>query len=230
MHSVLVVDADLQTRSDIAAFLSANNFVVHEASTADEMDAVLSETPIDLILVEVQLSGEGGLSICHRLRGPDAPGLILLSTMAEEVDRVIGLEMGADDFLGKPIAMRELLARSRSLIRRRKIPSDVRRYAGRYLFQDLQFRPAERRLVNQAGQTLEVTEQESALLRKFLESPGQVLQRDFLATVAPGDNAADLRAVDVQISRLRHKLAKGFGIDPIRTVRGMGYMLEVRAV
>jgi two-component system OmpR family response regulator len=188
------------------------------------MDAVLDRFAPDLVVLDLMMPGEDGLSICKRLSGADGPAVIMLSAMGEETDRIVGLELGADDYLPKPCSPRELLARTRAVLRRRREVPEAGQ-AAVLEFDGWTLDLVRRELRSAAGVVANLSGGEFHLLRTFLERPGRVLTRDQLLDLArgPSSDAFD-RAIDVQISRLRRKLDDGSGRDPIRTVRGEGYL------
>jgi two-component system OmpR family response regulator len=221
---ILVVDDDAELRTLIADFLAANHLSVDSAANGAEMDAKLAKAPYDLIILDLMMPGEDGLSILRRLRKPGGPGIIMLSAMGEDTDRIIGLEVGADDYLPKPCNPRELLARVRAVLRRRQGAGggsgQVRRF-GDWSLDIVQ------RTVNRPGQPeAPLTDAEFRTLTAFLDRPQRVLTRDQLIEHGKGlDSDVFDRAIDVTISRLRKKLGPD---DPIRTVRNEGYMFTLK--
>lgn len=216
---ILVVDDDAHLRKLIGEFLTANNMIVSAAADAQEMDELLAKGPVDLIVLDLMMPGEDGLSVIRRMRAIDRPALIVLSAMADESDRIIGLEVGADDYLGKPCNPRELLARIRAVLRRRdgrEPTGPVRRFGAWTL--DL----VERSVTRPGVPPILLTGAEFRVLSAFLDRPQRVLDRDTLIDAAKGDDADVYdRSIDVTISRVRKKLGEG---APIRTVRGEGYI------
>jgi two-component system, OmpR family, response regulator len=223
---ILVVDDDPDLRQLICEFLQASGYQVESAADAAEMDSWLTRETFDLVVLDLMMPGEDGLSIVRRLRGAGGPGIIMLSAMGEDTDRIIGLEVGADDYLAKPCNPRELLARVRAVLRRRsELPGGgpggkVRRF-GIWSLDIVQ-----RRLDRQDAQSVQLTDAEFRTLSAFLDRPQRVLTRDQLIEHARGlgSDVFD-RAIDVTISRLRKKLTPD---DPIRTVRNEGYMFMLR--
>ncbi len=223
---ILVVEDDLGLRDQVADYLALNGYVTHTAFNAEEMDNVLASVPVDLVVLDVMLPGENGLSICRRLSGPS---VIIMSAMGAEVDRVVGLEMGADDYLAKPVSPRELLARVRAVLRRRESAPVGERAASVYYFDGFQLDVARRQLRAPSGVIVLLTPGELSLLTAFLESPGRILARDSLVSQVCGEDAEVFdRAIDVQLSRLRGKLKLHGGGGLIRTVRGAGYICDVQ--
>jgi two-component system, OmpR family, response regulator len=223
---VLVVDDDSGLLEQIVAYLSEQGFLVVSAKNAREMDALLAKHTVDAIVLDVMLPGEDGLAICQRLHANGAPPIIMLSAMGEDVDRIVGLELGADDYLAKPCAPRELLARIRAVMRRRQ-PADAHTSEPRvgYGFCGFRLDLWRRQLEAPNGVVILLTPGEFSLLQAFLERPNQILSRDQLLDRAHGTEANVFdRAIDVQVSRLRRKLNSSSDRDLIRTYRGVGYL------
>jgi two-component system OmpR family response regulator len=226
---ILVVDDDIGLRDQVADYLSQNGYCVHVASNGAEMETGLSRAPIDLIVLDVMLPGENGLAICRRVADPAGPAIIFMSAMGEEVDRVVGLELGADDYLAKPVSPRELLARIRAVLRRREAAPAGQKAGTIYHFDGFQLDISRRQLRAPNGVVILLTPGEFSLLSAFLESPGRVLSRDTLVEFVRGDDADVFdRAIDVQLSRLRSKLKVHGGGVLIRTVRGAGYICDTQ--
>ena len=229
---LLVVDDDPGIRELTAGFLAAHGYVVDSAADGMAMRAALARHRYALVVLDVMMPGEDGLSILRSLDRATAPPVIILSVIGEEVDRIVGLEMGADDYVAKPANPRELLARIRSVLRRNQGPrpstavfAPVRalmRFAGWRLD------PLARQLVDPDDIVINLSDGEFRLLMTLVEHPRRVLTRDFLLDHSRGTDAEHFdRAIDVQISRLRRKLARdggGGGDELIRTVRNEGYM------
>ena len=224
-----MVEDDAGLRDEVAEYLTRNGFVAHTASDALELDNVLASTPIDLIVLDLMLPGENGLSVCRRVAAPDGPAIIIMSAMGEEVDRVVGLELGADDYLAKPVSPRELLARVRAVLRRRDTAPAGQKAGMVYHFAGFQLDMARRQLRAPTGVVVLLTPGEFTLLTTFLDSPGRVLSRDILVEQVCGEDADVFdRAIDVQLSRLRSKLKVHGGATLIRTVRGSGYICDAQ--
>jgi two-component system OmpR family response regulator len=226
--SILIVDDDAGLREQIATYLIEHGLTVRVAENAAAMDKALVASPVDVVVLDVMMPGEGGLSICRRLRDANGPAVVMLSAMSEDVDRIIGLELGADDYLCKPCNPRELLARIRALLRRRDEGSSERS-SGQltYGFAGFSLGVSRRQLKAPNGVVVLLTAGEFALLSAFLQRPNQVLTRDELLEAAHGsDTEVFDRAVDVQISRLRRKLHACTDQEMIATLRGVGYMLR----
>jgi len=224
---ILVVDDDREIRDLVSRFFKKHDYRVTVASDGREMKRALADWQIDLVVLDLMLPGEDGLTLCRNLRaGSDIP-VIMLTAMGEETDRIVGLEMGADDYLPKPFNPRELLARAKAILRRagcapaRVASSDrgVVRFAGWKLDK------ARRRLESEMGLVVDLTDGEFNLLVTFAEHPQRVLNRDQLLDLTQGRAGGPFdRAVDVQVSRLRRKI-EADPKDPelIKTVRGGGY-------
>ena len=226
---ILVVEDDSGLRDEVVEYLSRNGFDAHTASDAQELDSVLAATPVDLIVLDVMLPGENGLSICRRIASPSGPAIIIMSAMGEEVDRVVGLELGADDYLAKPVSPRELLARIRAVLRRRDTAPVGQKAGMVYHFAGFQLDMARRQLRAPTGVVVLLTPGEFSLLTAFLDNPGRVLSRDTLVEQVCGEDADVFdRAIDVQLSRLRSKLKIHGGATLIRTVRGSGYICDAQ--
>ena len=225
-----MVDDDADLRADIAAYLSQHNLTVLQAADATEMDAVLAKDVVELIVLDLMMPGEDGFSICRRLADAGGPPVIMLSAMGEDVDRIVGLELGADDFLPKPCNPRELLARVKAVLRRRE-DAPGRPDSALVSFRGFTLHVVQRRLRAPAGTTILLTHGEFSLLCAFLEHPRRILSREQLLTLTRGaDTEVFDRSVDVQISRLRRKLQDGLAAgdydEMISTHRGAGYMLN----
>ncbi len=230
---ILVVDDDPGIREVIADFLARHGYRVEQASDARSMEVMLQRNAPDLIVLDVMMPGEDGLSICRRLSGnPGGPGIVMLSAMGEETDRIVGLELGADDYLPKPCNPRELLARVRAVLRRKQEPRQSDDTVGAACeFAGWRLDLVRRELRSPQGVIVNLSSGEFSLLRAFVERPQRVLTRDQLLDMARGpDTEAYDRAIDVQISRLRRKLDDGGGGEIIRTIRSEGYMFSPKVV
>ena len=226
--AILIVDDDKGLRVEIADYLSKHGYAAHTAENAEAMEAVLRAHPIQLIVLDVMMPGEDGLSICRRLSDGDGPPIVIMSAMGEAIDRIVGLELGADDYLPKPCSPRELLARIRSVLRRgEERPRASSGYT--YEFAGFHLDVVRRQLHAPAGVAVLLTEGEFSLLTSFIERPGQILTRDELIERARGtDSDVFDRAIDVQVSRLRRKLSSAGQGEIIRTIRGAGYMFDAK--
>lgn len=229
---LLVVDDDADLRDLIAGFLRDHHIDVETAADAEGMDAALARQRFDCVILDLMMPGEDGLSVLRRMRGRDRTPVIMLSAMGEDVDRIVGLEVGADDYLAKPCNPRELLARVRALLRRTtRADEPLSVSAGGSAtptrrFGDWSLDLVERTLHRVGYPAAPLTDAEFRVMTAFLDRPQRVLSRDTLIELAKGSDADVFdRAIDVTISRLRKKLGPG---DPIRTIRNEGYMLALR--
>ena len=217
---VLVVDDDTRLRELLRKYLSDNGYVVATAADAADARAKLAALAVDLIVLDVMMPGEDGLTLTRALRAAGGPPILLLTAMGEVDDRIRGLESGADDYLAKPFEPRELLLRMASILRRVPRPEVARVLRLGAFAWDL-----ERSELRCGNETVRLTTAEGQLLAILAEAAGTVVERDDLA--ARTGTAANPRAVDVQVTRLRRKLED----DPrnpryLQTVRGQGYMLR----
>jgi two-component system OmpR family response regulator len=228
---ILVVDDDPELRKLIAEFLSHHGYRVRAVENVAKMRlAIESERP-DLIVLDAMMPGEDGLSAARRLAAENGPAVIMLSALGSETDRIIGLEVGADDYLAKPCNPRELLARVRAVLRRRRAEPDGATSGRVYEFAGWRLDPGRRELRDPAGVLIELSDGEFALLRSLIEHPQRVLSRDQLLEFAHGgERDVYDRAIDSQISRLRRKLNERGNVELIRTVRNEGYLLVPKVV
>lgn len=231
---ILIVDDDVGIRDLLSSFLARHGFETDTADGPGAMRALLERHQYDLIVLDVMMPGEDGLTALRGLQRQSGPPVIMLSAVGSDIDRIVGLEMGADDYLAKPCNPRELLARIRTVLRRRDRPAPAEATAPAVIEQDnglFQFAGWRidligRSLEDPAGVAIALSDGEFRLLRAFVEHPRRVLTRDQLLDFARGENAEHFdRAIDVQISRLRRKLGGRDGsAELIRTVRNEGYM------
>lgn len=224
---VLIVDDDPDIRDGIAQVFERAGFVATTAKDVPSMETALAKDGADLIILDLMMPGEDGLSATRRLSGHGRPPIIMLSALGDDADRIVGLELGADDYVPKPCNPRELVARARAVLRRAKeadvaATGDVVRFAGFRL--DL----ARRALIDPDGVTVALSTGEFRLLRAFIERPQRVLSREQLLDLAFSEAEVFDRAVDVQVSRLRKKLERPGKDDLIATVRGEGYMFTAK--
>jgi two-component system OmpR family response regulator len=224
---ILIVEDDPEISRMLADFLRREGFEVACADSGKAMDAVLQRQRPDLLVLDLMLPGEDGLSICRRLRASEDFPILMLTAKSDEVDRVVGLEMGADDYLTKPFGTRELLARVRAILRRaRATPAKplVRRYAFDQFVIDLDARSLQRG--DPTSEALQLTSAEFDLLGCFVLRPRRVLTRDQILDWTRGRSSEPFdRTVDMLISRLRKKLdAASPGSNLITTVRNGGYL------
>ncbi|WP_232313888.1 response regulator [Sphingobium sp. TCM1] len=235
--NILVVDDDADIRALLSDFLEQHGFVVKAVADGAAMDRALTAQDFDIAVLDVMMPGEDGLSILRRLAARGGPPVIMLSAIGGDVDRIVGLEMGAEDYLPKPCNPRELLARIRTVLRRHRRQATEAPAAGgqRLRFAGWLIDMGARLLTDPDNVVVTLTDGEFRLLRAFIEHPRRVLSRDQLLDYSAGSDSDSYdRAIDVQVSRLRRKLergAKGDGADElVRTIRNEGYMFtaEVR--
>jgi len=228
---VLVVDDDPHIRALLADYLGANEMRVSAVATGRELAQVMERDIADLLVLDVRLQGEDGMQIARRLRETSSIPILLLTGRAEEADRVMGLELGADDYLTKPFSPRELLARLRALLRRAQAQAGVAGALAQvraYRFEGWELNVGLRRLKHPEGRAVELTNGEFSLLVAFLCSPQRTLTREQLLDLSRLHNAEVYdRSIDVQILRLRRKIE----VNPaqprfIVTQRGSGYVFD----
>jgi two-component system OmpR family response regulator len=226
---VLLVEDDQEIRTLVARFLRANDMRVSASADGREMDRALRDSRIDLIVLDVMLPAEDGFSICRRLRASSNLPIIMLTAKGEEIDRIIGLELGADDYLTKPFNPRELVARIRAVLRRGIADTvDGDRSGLLLIFDEWRLNPNVRQLHDPNGARVALTGAEFDLLLVFCVRPRRVLSRDQLIDLTQGRTAAPFeRSIDVLVSRLRQKMEKD-PKDPvlIQTIRSGGYMFS----
>ena len=227
--SILIVDDDPEIRRLLVDYLARNGFEAFAARDGREMWLALDHHAIDLVVLDLMLPDTDGLTLCRDLRAKSSLPVLMLTARGEETDRIIGIEMGADDYLVKPFNPRELLARIKSILRRtRALPPNLRPEPARYMrFSGWTLDTASRLLTAPDGVATPLSGGEYRLLRILLDHPNRVLNRDQLTELIHGREAeAYDRAIDVQISRLRQRL-RDDSREPelIKTVRGEGYVL-----
>jgi two-component system OmpR family response regulator len=231
---LLLVDDEAALREPLADYLSRQGFVVTQAASAAQARSHLRSHSPDLVLLDIMMPGEDGLSLCRHLSESRDIPTILLTANGEATDRIVGLEIGADDYVVKPFEPRELVARIRSVLRRATRDSASPAENEMLQFDGWQLDPLKRRLINPEGAVVAISSAEFRLLTAFLDHPRQVLDRDRLLDMVQGREAHLFdRAVDNQISRLRRKIeADSRNPQLIQTVWGGGYMLaaDVRRV
>ena len=227
---IVVVDDEPEVRESLAEYLALQGFRISEADGAMALRAILGGNDrVDLVLLDLRMPGEDGLSLARWLREHAKVGVIMITGSADAVDRIAGLEVGADDYIAKPFDLRETLARVRSVLRRVTAPpaavEEVR--FGRFVLN-----VTAHRLATEAGETVGLTSMEFDLLKAFATHPNRVLSREQLLDLAHGRDAEPFdRAIDIRVTRLRRKIES----DPdkpkiIQTVRGAGYMFVTEAV
>ena len=231
--SILIVDDERDIRESLSAHLNQNGFAAHAVADAGEARLRLSDGDIDIVILDVMMPGEDGLSLCRHLRATGETPVILLTALADDTDRIVGLEIGADDYITKPFNPRELIARIKAVLRRTKTGDRSLNNPRRYAFDEWIFDMDQAELIRKGDDVIvSLSSGEAGLLRVFLENPGATLSRDDLMNLTRGRETLPFeRSIDNAISRLRRKIE----IDPadprlIKTVWGGGYRLisEVR--
>ncbi len=231
---LLVVDDEQALRQPLAEYLARQGFAVSQAASAAEARSLLRDSAPDLVLLDIMMPGEDGLSLCRHLTESRAIPTIMLTAKGEAMDRVVGLEIGADDYVVKPFEPRELVARIRSVLRRAAKGGTTPAEDEAFEFEGWRLDPLKRRLTDPEGAMVSISSAEFRLLMAFVEHPRQVLDRDRLLDMVQGREAHLFdRAVDNQVSRLRRKIEVD-SRNPvlIQTVWGGGYMLaaDVRRI
>lgn len=225
---LLLVDDEATLREPLADYLVRQGFVVEQAASAAEARSRLRDAAPDLVLLDIMMPGEDGLSLCRHLAESQAIPTILLTARGEATDRIVGLEIGADDYVTKPFEPRELVARIRSVLRRASKGAAAKvEEEEDFVFDGWRLDPLKRKLTDPEGVSVAISSVEFRLLMAFLEHPRQVLDRDRLLDMVQGREAHLFdRAVDNQISRLRRKIeVDSRNPSLIQTVWGGGYML-----
>ncbi len=225
---VLVVDDDLEIRALLKEYLSKAGYDVYTAQNGQEMKAKLSVQYPDLILLDVMLPGEDGFTLCKYVRQDSSVPIIMLTAVSDETDQIIGLELGADDYIAKPFSPRQLLARIRALLRRTQQLQETTLTKPKAIrFSQWRLDPSTQRLNHLVtGQEVEITSADFSLLMFFIENQNTLLDRDAISNATRGRNCQPQeRGIDVQISRLRQRLKdNGRNTTIIKTVRGNGYI------
>ena len=232
---ILIVDDDRDLRELLVQYLEKNGFTVTAARDGRDMRQALASRAIDLIVLDLMLPQEDGLKLCRDLRAtdPDSPPILMLTARNDEADRILGLEMGADDYLAKPFASRELLARIKAILRRaRALPANMKLSEAAHClaFGDWLLDTVQRHLVDRAGTVVALSGAEFRLLRVFLDFPQRVLNRDQLLNLTQRRETESFdRSIDLLVSRLRQRL-KDDAREPryIKTVRNEGYVFASR--
>lgn len=231
---LLLVDDEAALREPLAEYLSRQGFAVSQAVSAAQARTILQNETPELVLLDIMMPGEDGLSLCRHLSEARAIPVILLTARGEATDRIVGLEIGADDYVVKPFEPRELVARIRSVLRRAAKAAPQAAEEELFEFEGWRLDPLKRRLTDPSGAMVSISSVEFRLLMAFVEHPRQVLDRDRLLDMVQGREAHLFdRAVDNQVSRLRRKIeADSRNPTLIQTVWGGGYMLaaDVRRI
>ncbi|OIQ67370.1 transcriptional regulatory protein OmpR [mine drainage metagenome] len=224
---VLIVDDDDALRSLLEQYLTGNGFAVSLAANGAVMDEVLQTVHPDLVILDLMMPGEDGLSIARRLRASTHLPIIMLSARGEDIDRIVGLEVGADDYLAKPFNPRELLARIRAVLRRKQNMAASEQAAAENVMRFGEFElDLDAQRLTKAGAEINLTSAEFSILQIFTSHPNRVLSRDQLMDMLKGyDRDPFDRSIDVRVTRLRRKIeANPAEPEYIRTVWGQGYL------
>lgn len=226
---ILVVDDDQEIRSLLERYLRSQGFRVSVASDGNEMEASLATANIGLVVLDVMLPDVSGLDLCRTLRNRSGIPIILLTALKEDVDRIIGLELGADDYLCKPFNPRELVARIRAILRRVEERASHTPSGRVFRFEGYVADPQTRRVTAADGTEIALTAAEFSLLTAFLERPGKMLSRNQLLEITQGRDADPFdRSIDVLVSRLRRKLNDTDKQQLLKTQRNGGYQFAAR--
>jgi two-component system OmpR family response regulator len=227
---ILVVDDDQEIRTLLERYLKSQGFRVSTARDGRSMEERLASAKIDLIVLDVMLPDASGLDLCRSVRDRSGTPIILLTALKEDVDRIIGLELGADDYLGKPFNPRELVARIRAVLRRIADREGTAHITGHFFrFAGFTADRNARLVIAPDGEEILLTAAEFDLLIAFLERPGRMLSRHQLLDITQGRDATPFdRSVDVLVSRLRRKLGDVSDVPLLKTQRNGGYQLTVR--
>lgn len=224
--NILIVEDDAEIASILAETLCENGMTVQIARDGPAMDAAFRDRSFDLIVLDVLLPGEDGFSLCRRLRSETEIPILMLTALGEEIDKIVGLELGADDYVTKPFSAREVTARIRSLLRRSSMTSNKRESQKPLRFDGWRIDPIRRQLHDPTNARVALTTHEFDLLLTFCRNPGRVLTREELLTTTHAGIAGPIeRTIDVHIRRLRQKIEKD-ARDPVllKTVRLGGYL------
>ncbi|MAM86836.1 response regulator [Allohahella sp. A8] len=224
---ILVVDDDAEIRELLTRYLNKNGFDVESLEDGAELSQQVRRWKPDLLILDIMLPGEDGLAICHRLRKESDLPVLMLTANAEETDRIVGLEMGADDYLAKPFNPRELLARIKAILRRSRLPESAARVPVRYHFDGRQLEVRTRTVIFEDGHQTMLTGADFKLLMMFLQVGNDILERDHISEVLHSRDCGPYdRSIDVSVSRLRQRLEDNAkSPELILTHRGVGYVL-----
>ncbi|HEX2529557.1 MAG TPA: response regulator [Geminicoccus sp.] len=232
---IVVVDDEVDVRETVTDYLVSRGLRVTALENAAQLRELLGKSKVDVALLDLRMPGEDGLSLARHVRETCDAGIIMVTAIAEPADRVLGLELGADDYVAKPFDLRELLARVRSVLRRRAAASEPAapdtKSKERIRFGDFVIDMVARRLRRLDGTDIPLTAMEFDLLSLFATRPGRVLSRDQILDLAHNKDEEPLdRSIDIRVTRLRRKIE----VDParpahIKTVRGVGYVFELKA-
>jgi len=235
---IVVIEDNVEIAEEMVDFLSQEGFQVSSSDTVEDAEKVMRQAPADLIIVDIGLPGKDGLTFAREVRANSDVGVVMVTGRINEIDRVIGLEVGADDYICKPFSPREMLARVRSVLRRtegNRYPNDVTTPEIPLVFEFVgwNLNTFTRELHDRSGASVHLTTAEYELLRTFLEGPNRVYTRDYLSYQVFRHEASPVsRAIDGLISRLRKKFDQSDAADTsiIKTVRGAGYIFTAKVI
>jgi DNA-binding response OmpR family regulator len=224
---IVVVDDDSDVRETVAEYLRRSGFAVSEADGGAALREIMASRPVDLAILDVNMPGDDGLTLAREIRGSGEAGIIMLTARGDDVDRIVGLEIGADDYITKPFNLRELLARTKAVLRRASRGGEAPATLGREVqMGKCRLNLDSRKLYEADGSEVPITAMEFDLLQAFAEHPRRVLSRDRLLDLAHGKEMEPFdRSIDTRVTRIRRKIER----DPakpacIKTVRGAGYV------
>jgi two-component system phosphate regulon response regulator OmpR len=224
---IVVVDDDSDVRETVAEYLRRSGFSVSEADGGAALREIMASRPIDLAILDINMPGDDGLTLAREIRGAGEAGIIMLTARGDDVDRIVGLEIGADDYITKPFNPRELLARAKAVLRRASRGGEAPATLGREVqMGKCRLNLDSRKLYETDGSEVPITAMEFDLLQAFAEHPRRVLSRDRLLDLAHGKEMEPFdRSIDTRVTRIRRKIER----DPakpacIKTVRGAGYV------
>jgi two-component system, OmpR family, response regulator len=229
---ILLVEDDLEISEPLANFLRDKGFTASVCNSAETAAELLETSHVDLVLLDLMLPGKDGLDLCRRIRTSDGPRIIMLTALSEPTDKVVGLELGADDYVCKPFDLRELLARIRAVLRRSPAAegqsnSSLSRAESLFRFAGYTFDPQRHYLRSPTGLRIPLTGAEANLLLVFCRRSRETLSRAELITLTRGEGfAIAARSVDILVSRIRRKLASDSASEIIRTMRSDGYLFQ----
>jgi two-component system OmpR family response regulator len=228
--NILIVDDDDDIRSLLSDFLERNGFCAFQAANGDAMQIMLADKPIDLVVLDLNLPGKNGIELCKELRVNSNLPVIMLTARTTPIDRIIGLETGADDYVCKPFEPLELVSRIRSVLRRTRLTAagvDSNEDPAKIAFSNWVLDLTARHLINSEGVIVFLSGAEFQLLKTFLDRPNRILNRDQLMDIIHGRDVGPFdRSIDLQISRLRQKIEEDSKAPKIiKTVRNEGYVL-----
>jgi two-component system OmpR family response regulator len=230
MLSILMVDDDAQIRQLLSDYLSGFGMSVVAVPDGNAMTEAMKKSSFDLVMLDLMLPGEDGLSLCRRLRAESDIPILMLTARGEAMDRVVGLELGADDYIVKPFEPRELVARIQSILRRTRGTRENHREQNEAIFLDWRLNYVMRQLVSPQELVIPLSNAEFRLLTVFIEHPNRILSREFLLDSARGrDMDIFDRSIDILVSRVRQKLNDDSRTPTlIKTVRGEGYLFDAK--